>query len=869
MKYIIILSHQGGSFVGKLSQAAEKLCLKSIVLSSRSDADKWEKLLAITPYAYQAAESNLTFETVVSLINENDIDTDNIKGFISVWEGYRPLMASLNEHYGFKDISRDTAKTLRDKLKVRSRLKERGLSSVSIDLADEKTISKRLGQAERSFIKPRFGLGSVGAKELKGQNDLYYMSYIKSELESDKLLGEAVSGNEFIIEDFVEGPELSAEVVIEGGDLQILALHEKTETHHGLFTTTEPFCVSPPITELDENCFRRWLNAVFSSFNLTYGCYHVELKIKTKNDFEIIEINPRAGGALIVESTNHVANTDILARWIASLSDTKDPYNIPINKKSNALSKDLASDQEHILCSAFRVYFSQMKGRVESLKLSSCSPPPSSYDILVKLGQELSMEGAEQYLGQALWTSPANSAQQAHNFFDKVQKVSKSLLHVEIRPKEVKESVFLVIDYNLSRSDEVMSIAEKCHSILGVRTVLLTTKGKSINHDFIINSEFEDLRSKSFIFEGVEFLKRNKLHCTGGVVFSDDAIITGSYILDHFGVWTDDPELSLNSHDKWEYRESESKEKLPEGVSRPVYLNAHELNDSSFKEQETWVIKPRCEGNNRGVVKANKIDHLGLALSLNKSHMGQGLIAEQCIKASEEFSVDGVGELSFITKKLSTGGLYPLEIGQVLPAYLTEEKLRKVTEASSLANKLTGQYIGAFHNEIMICSETGNAYVVEPNRRPGGMKIWELIKNSYDVDLYDKWIYSATTGEVASLYSPPPKRRSGLLMLPGPIGKHLGHTVVLSALDKLVGAVWDELEVPVNSRPKHSRPNFLVNDGHAFSHQPIDGHGFMMTISFQCELEIHLESLLKDFYEMWCRETLDSWDDLVSNKILG
>lgn len=147
MRQIVLLSHQGGSFIEKLVHAASQLGLDAVVVSSQFDNNG--HVAGALANAKVLPESDLTFSSVKEFI-DTETQISEIEGFISVWEGYRPLMAALNNQYGFNDISEEVAWRLRDKLAVRNFLRGAGLSETNAQVASRRVLETRLNNRTRS-----------------------------------------------------------------------------------------------------------------------------------------------------------------------------------------------------------------------------------------------------------------------------------------------------------------------------------------------------------------------------------------------------------------------------------------------------------------------------------------------------------------------------------------------------------------------------------------------------------------------------------------------------------------------------------------------------------------------------------------------
>lgn len=853
-KKLIILSHQGGSFIEHLVEVSNKLNLQPVIISSKcSNDDKIREKFYNSVPIFFSEEKNLTFNSTKLIITQN-FTISSIYGFISVWEGYRILMSRLNKMIGACDVDHNTIQNIRDKLYVRGKLQKENLSNIQCEILSKASVRNRISKNKKSFIKPRLGLGSIGTKQLHSEDDINYVEKLISKIKKDEFILEAIKYNEsfdFIVEDYIEGTEFSAEIVAVDSQLKILAIHEKVEIHKGIFTTTEPYSVSPPITSICLKSLENWISKVFRSLNINIGCYHIEFKYLNNSTIELIEINPRVGGAFIIESTNFVSGMNLLQLWVESLRQTG------IHKGTIKLLYD---EETQIKCAAFRVYFSETNGFVKGINYKYTELLPEKVKTMVSVGTELKRKDTEQYLGQALWVSVKTNMEEVLDFYNDVRKISTHFLKFDVQDKAFKEDYFFIIDYNLSRKKDVIRIADLCKKIRGLSTILFTTPGKEIGTENIKSVSFPNIRSASYIDSCISWINKNKINCRGGLVFSDDAIYTGSLFLSHLGCHVDSPAFAINSFDKLKYRITEAKYKKNSDRT-PFFSTIDELPKDQL--EHGWIIKPRCEGNNRGVIKVTNVDEFNEAIILNEKYERDGLIAEECIDIKEEYSVDGVSNLSFITKKITEKGKYPLEIGQISPAFIDKTLEKKIISASNLANNITGQYIGAFHNEIMIEEKTMKGVVAEPNRRPGGMKIWDIIENSFEIDLYNYWLRSAFEGRLNFQHlkeSLCAKKTTGTLMLPGPKGQVFSKEYCQEKIDFFIQTVWNELG---NIAPPNTlSTEILAENGFVFPDIIKDGHDFMLLVMFEVDsVSNYLERELLRFYACWKNNISALWQE--------
>lgn len=311
---------------------------------------------------------------------------------------------------------------------------------------------------------------------------------------------------------------------------------------------------------------------------------------------------------------------------------------------------------------------------------------------------------------------------------------------------QISDSFLLIVDYNLSHIDDVASMRWYAHERYGLKTLLI--RAAVAPHDYRIADHVLalDPRGVDFVTAGLKALAPFRQQLRGGLVFSDNAVQSGAELLEQLNLPVDNAFLAAGAFSKIRYRqiEAESRSILEsQGMFIPDYAtihNAEEIVDFVRRYPKGIVLKPSCEGNNRGVMFLSANSDLQQALQAVKPYLSDGIICEQVIPFHQEYSFDGLGHLSFITEKCSASGRYPVETGQILPAKLSQTEQYLLSRVGKLANLLVGQCHGPFHNEIKINADATQAAVIEPNRRPAGMKIWSLAERVYGLNFYHLWV---------------------------------------------------------------------------------------------------------------------------------
>ncbi|KPW29148.1 Uncharacterized protein ALO66_03653 [Pseudomonas coronafaciens pv. atropurpurea] len=308
--------------------------------------------------------------------------------------------------------------------------------------------------------------------------------------------------------------------------------------------------------------------------------------------------------------------------------------------------------------------------------------------------------------------------------------------------------VLLLVDYNLSRIGDVLHIRNYARKRWNAETWLV--RGSPQEHDLHMSDRVIDADplAPDFIHRALGILGDDAIRISAGMVFSDNAVVSGAVLLEQLGLQVDDSGLALGAFDKLAYRIAERRMHLQLkklGVLLPDFQQIKCVNDVrnfALRQDSGFVLKPACEGNNRGVVMVMPGGDCEQAFAEVAPYLDMGVLAEAFITFTREYSYDGLGDLWFITEKISASGRYPVEVAQILPARLSEQERQAIRQAGEQVNHLVGQQTGPFHNEIKLSDNDFSTAVIEPNRRPGGMKIWTLAHAVHGLDMYAAWVDS-------------------------------------------------------------------------------------------------------------------------------
>lgn len=401
MREVLILSHQGYSFLDDLVSAAQHLGLEVSILSSKPlSAEREGELVEKFKHVWFSESECLSWKDVKIFLAEKKKSNALPSCVISVWEGYRELMARANELLGADDVSEEVIASVRDKYSMRRRLNIGGLSSLRVSRLSESVLNQWKLRNRKAFIKPRTGLGSFAAFPLKESTSWNDIVRLWSEAVNEKEYQGIFEAAQpyFIIEDQAKGTEYSFEVLANRGGYYHLATHEKLELELKGATVLENSCTSPPvsISRAEAELGFSFVSQVLSYLGCETGLYHVEAKYDGSK-WEIIEINPRVGGALIKESTKEIlGGSCVLELWLSVLLGR----NIELKLQKNQSS----------LRTFFRVYFAQPGKTLKSIQVNETITQPSISQKFMTSGKKISKASREHFLGQALWIVPEETS---------------------------------------------------------------------------------------------------------------------------------------------------------------------------------------------------------------------------------------------------------------------------------------------------------------------------------------------------------------------------------------------------------------------------------------------------------------------------
>ncbi|KTB97863.1 ATP-grasp domain-containing protein [Pseudomonas syringae] len=409
---VLILSHCGFSFLEDLKEELHRRQLRCFVLTSLPLPEhvpaRLEQIQGWADRLYTADSHQLSLEDVNNALQTLRKSGEHVTCCISVWEGYRHLMAAANATLGTYDIDARQALALRNKLEVRNQLAKAGLSQANAYALTAPVLEKLQAQNQRYFIKPIHGIASYAAFPMRKDTNWGALEELRKASVEDTVYASAFNdGLQFMAEDYIAGQEFSFETLLVDGQAHAVAVHEKYEVTETADTVLEDSCTTPPAS-LDQAQIAaglQWLKNVLGCMGLKWGCYHVEARF-TGQHWDLIEINPRVGGSLISHSVEAVTGGhSMLSLWLDLLLASQDDA-LPREALVQRLTQfgwQADGSSAQTTATFFRVYFAK-PGTLSSVTLNDLPLAPVVKHILLKAGDVIPAHAREVFLGQLLWT---------------------------------------------------------------------------------------------------------------------------------------------------------------------------------------------------------------------------------------------------------------------------------------------------------------------------------------------------------------------------------------------------------------------------------------------------------------------------------
>lgn len=277
------------------------------------------------------------------------------------------VMGCINDELGLYGISKEIAIRATNKHLMREAFEAYGAPSPKSILTKDGEDAWNIFCNEfgaNAILKPSRNSGSRGiAKVKKGIMKEEFMNLHQRALDESR-------DHQVLIEQFIEGPEFSVEVIVWKGEPHVLAVTDKKTTEAPYFVElghNQPSVYSEEIQEK----LKAGAIAGCKALGLTYCAAHCELKVQNGEAY-LMEIGARMGGDFISTELTHLSSgIDMVAATINVVLGVEPNLN-PVEEKQ---------------CVCIR-YFTPKPGKVEAIENEEALNRTDVYDaeIYVKPG---------------------------------------------------------------------------------------------------------------------------------------------------------------------------------------------------------------------------------------------------------------------------------------------------------------------------------------------------------------------------------------------------------------------------------------------------------------------------------------------------
>ncbi|TVR37389.1 MAG: ATP-grasp domain-containing protein [Cryomorphaceae bacterium] len=219
-----------------------------------------------------------------------------------------------------KPYSYETALAVSNKGKMKEMMRRNGVPTSRFVYVEYQNELEQAGLKWPLMVKPADACGSAGVKKVKNQNELaQYFEFAKTISRTDKV----------IVEEVVEGLEVSAYCFIEKGEARLLMMSERLSVANEADDVIKCYAtITPP--DISTHAKKRIVEAAQQVADM-YGLDNTPLHIQafvSGETIHVIEFAPRAGGGISHETIFDETGFDIIDATIDSFLEV--PHRVEI-----------------------------------------------------------------------------------------------------------------------------------------------------------------------------------------------------------------------------------------------------------------------------------------------------------------------------------------------------------------------------------------------------------------------------------------------------------------------------------------------------------------------------------------------------------
>lgn len=234
----------------------------------------------------------------------SELDGIRVDGVMTYSETCLEVAAEIGRALGLPHVDPELLRPFRDKQLMRERLAALGIEQVSAiasrDLKQVSTFAEKVGYPV--VLKPRAGHSSIGVVMASDDSELYRAFQEAGDFERD---------SDIVIEEFLDGPEVSVECIADGRSVRAVAVTEKRLGRPPYFEEAgHTIPSSLPLSMQLELASKAVQVLCVLGFSL--GVAHVEIK-HTSAGPRTVEVNGRLAGDFIPMLVELATGVDLIS----------------------------------------------------------------------------------------------------------------------------------------------------------------------------------------------------------------------------------------------------------------------------------------------------------------------------------------------------------------------------------------------------------------------------------------------------------------------------------------------------------------------------------------------------------------------------
>lgn len=241
---------------------------------------------------------------------------EGFEGILACSELAVPLVSRVARALGLPGLSESTARTVRDKRLMRTRLRDGGSRSMDfVELRAPGEWRRASGLRMPVVVKPAAGYSSFGVVRVDDPAELEAVVCRVWELcRSEFGYGRRTDGVQaLLVEEYVAGPEISVESLVYEGEVRVCAISAKGELPGPYFEEVR-FRAPAPLPPEVAAAVTHEVVAAHAAFGVDTGVTHTELRLRQGREPYVLEMGARVGGGGFLHHLAHAgAGVDLAA----------------------------------------------------------------------------------------------------------------------------------------------------------------------------------------------------------------------------------------------------------------------------------------------------------------------------------------------------------------------------------------------------------------------------------------------------------------------------------------------------------------------------------------------------------------------------